>query len=297
MSLVELVRVETADGVRLDGALRQPDDSPARGSVDAFLLVHGTGSHFYDGGVLATFADQAASDGAAVLRINTRGHDIVAGERRRSRSPGDPWFGGAAFEDVLRCVDDLAAWTRLLTDRGHSRVALVGHSMGAVKVLLTAADAPPPGVCRIVAITPPRFRHAHWMNHPRADAFRAAFAEAQQRVAAGRGEEFMSIRQPLPLLITAAGFLRKYGPADDLDYVPRLPQLALPTLIVVGTKSIADSPAFDSLPHALTDASAANPLVTWQPIEGADTVYSGCADEPYHRARGWLEETRGHDGA
>jgi pimeloyl-ACP methyl ester carboxylesterase len=296
MGLVELVRVETADGVRLDGAYRQPDGNAAGGPVDAFLLVHGTGSNFYDGGVLETFAEQAARDGAAVLRVNTRGHDVVSNARRRKRSPGEPRFGGAAFEDVSECVHDLAAWTAFLTGRGCSRVALVGHSMGAVKVLLTAAGAPIPGVCRAIAVTPPRFCHAHWVAHPKADAFRDAFAESQRLVQSGRGAELMSIRQPMPLLITAEGFLRKYGPADDSDYVPRLPRLAVPALILVGSQSIADSPAFDSLPAALTSAGAANPRVAWQLVEGANTVYAGCADEPYRRARRWIESTRAADG-
>ena len=75
MSL-ELVRVVTNDEIYLDGALLLPDEGvTAELPVDAFLLVHGTGSNFYAPGVLETFARQAAEAGAPALRINTRGHD------------------------------------------------------------------------------------------------------------------------------------------------------------------------------------------------------------------------------
>ena len=42
--LVDLVRVTTADGVRLDGGLQTPADPPrSELSCQAALLVHGTG--------------------------------------------------------------------------------------------------------------------------------------------------------------------------------------------------------------------------------------------------------------
>ena len=58
---LELIRVTTNDELYLDGALLLPESEVSSSlPVDAFLLIHGTGSNFYAPGVLETFARQAA---------------------------------------------------------------------------------------------------------------------------------------------------------------------------------------------------------------------------------------------
>ena len=74
----ELCRVTTQDGLLLDGALRTPDQASDRLPIDAVLLVHGTGSNFTTPGVLETLAQQAVDAGLTSLRVNTRGHDLMA---------------------------------------------------------------------------------------------------------------------------------------------------------------------------------------------------------------------------
>src|SRR5262245_5486392 len=81
----ELIHVQTSDGLRLAGALHVPKRE-ATLPVDAFLLIHGTGSNFYAPGILETFAGQAVDAGCAVLRINTRGHDGIASIPTTGRS-------------------------------------------------------------------------------------------------------------------------------------------------------------------------------------------------------------------
>jgi hypothetical protein len=126
------------------------------------------------------------------------------------------------------------------------------------------------------------------MAHPKADAFRDDFARASEMVAEGRGEELISVKQPLPLELTAAGFLAKYGPHDDYDIIRHLPKLAVPTLVIVGDKSVATSPAFDGLPQAMEQLAASYPLLSFELVPGADTNYRDCLDEPFTIAAAWL---------
>ena len=46
--------------------------------VDAWLCIHGTGSNFYAASTLAGLAPKLLAGGSAVLRANTRGHDLLA---------------------------------------------------------------------------------------------------------------------------------------------------------------------------------------------------------------------------
>src|SRR4051812_20844740 len=97
--MLELVQVTTADGLRLDGLLdtpARPSDAPSAPTVDAWLLLHGTGSNFYSGGLLGSLATRLVAAGAVALRVNTRGHDQVSA----AYTPRGPRWIGAAFERV-----------------------------------------------------------------------------------------------------------------------------------------------------------------------------------------------------
>lgn len=276
------IRTKTADGVRLDGTIQQAAVAETSNDRTAWLLVHGTGSNFYSSGVLQAFAEQLVRGGYSVARINTRGHDIIS-----TQSGGrSPLSGGAAFESIAECVYDLRAWVDELIRRDFSRVVLVGHSMGGVKAIFSQTHDPHPNVAAVVGVSPPRFCHAEWQSSPQAGPFREHFRRATELVESGRGDELMRVEQPLPLWLTAAGFLAKYGPHDDYDFIPLLPRLTRPTLLIVGTESVASSPAFESIPDAVRQLS--QPQLRLQLVPGANTGYSGHLDVPGRLACEWF---------
>ena len=89
-SHVELCRVTTQDGLHLDGALRVPDQRATQLPIDACLLIHGTGSNFTAPGLMETFAHQAVDAGLVSLRVNTRGHDLMARISTNAGMTGPP---------------------------------------------------------------------------------------------------------------------------------------------------------------------------------------------------------------
>ena len=281
---VELIRTKTADGVLLDGSLQRADGPTASSKSTAWLLVHGTGSNFYSSGVLQVFAEQLVRGGHSVARINTRGHDIIS-----SLSGGrTPLSGGAAFESISDCVHDLRAWVDELIRRDFSRVVLVGHSMGGVKAIFSQAHDPHPNVVAVIGVSPPRFCHAEWQSSPQAAPFRDHFRHATELVESGRGDELMLVQQPLPLWLTAAGFLAKYGPHDEYDFIPLLSRLSCPTLLIVGTASVESSPAFESAPEAVRQFQASQSHLHLELVSGANTGYIGHLDTPPRLASEWF---------
>jgi pimeloyl-ACP methyl ester carboxylesterase len=281
---VELVRVETADGLFLDGSFQRPHQ---RGSlpVDAFLLIHGTGSNFYASGVLEKFSQQALAGGTAVLRVNTRGHDGISSIPGRNGTIR----GGATFERIADSPLDIAAWSDWLTNRGCEKPVLVGHSMGGVKAIYSQVQSGHASVKGIIGISPPRFAHERLAAHERAGPkFREEFARASDLLARGRGETLMAVTQPLPFVATASGYVEKYGPEDRYDYVPLLSRLACPALILIGSESVRTSAAFDGAPAAIAIAVASQTRIVGEVIEGANIHYAGCDAVPYLRAAAWL---------
>ncbi len=176
---LELVRVTTNDEIYLDGVLTLPEaGSSASLPVDAFLLVHGTGSNCYAPGLLETFAQQAAAAGVPALRMNTRGHDAICS----NPGPFGALRGGAAFESIADCRHDLHAWINELLRRGYRRIALVGHSMGGVKSIYTMSQAAHPAVKYVITLSAPRFQHASYRDHPQGEKFRDEYAAARNFV-------------------------------------------------------------------------------------------------------------------
>ncbi|MEK6238492.1 MAG: alpha/beta fold hydrolase [Planctomycetales bacterium] len=287
---VELLRVRAEDGLLLDGALHlpekvnPPDEKKASASfpVDAFLLVHGAGSNFYAPGVLETFALQAARFGVPAARINTRGHDGVCsipGEHGAAQ-------GGATFETVSDCRLDLRAWLDALADRGFRRIALTGHSLGAVKCCLAEADRSHPNTACVIALSPPRFHHQTFLSHPKGQAFREDYQRAKTLVDQGRPDELFRARQPTPFLAAAGGFVAKYGPDDPYDFLKCLPLISAPKFILVAERSMNRSPAFDGLPDAIAKSAATDCQVQVAP--DAEVGFSSCLEEPFARVESWL---------
>ncbi|REJ71946.1 MAG: alpha/beta hydrolase [Planctomycetota bacterium] len=283
-SHVELCRVTTKDGLLLDGALRVPEERTSQLPVDACLLVHGTGSNFTAPGLMETYALQALDAGIASLRVNTRGHDLMA----RIPTEKGSILGGAAYEHIDECRHDLTAWIDFLKERGYRRIALVGHSMGGVKSIFTVTKSSDAPVACLIAMSPPRFSHGAFQRHKLAGQFREDFRRADALVGRGEGETLLQVRQPMPLVMPASGFVAKYGPHDNFDIMRLLPHLRCPALVMIGTESARNSAAFDGLTEALRKMAAEKPWLTVQAVEGADISYAGHLAEPFERSIEWM---------
>jgi pimeloyl-ACP methyl ester carboxylesterase len=278
--LVDLVQVTTADGVRLHGALELPPatgtaESPGSASaVDVWLCIHGTGSSFYAAATLGGLAPKLLAGGAAVLRVNTRGHDVVC----TGPSAGGHALLGAAFERVDESPLDVRAWLGLLAERGFRRIGLLGHSMGAIKAIFALATDDAPSVAALAALSPPRLSYASFRASPRSEEFLKTYAAAEELVRAGRGDELMLVDFPLPFYISAAGYVDRYGPEERYNVLRLVQRVACPTLVTYGSAEVQANEAFRGMPEAVEAlATPANALEV-AVIAGADHIYTGCHD-------------------
>jgi alpha-beta hydrolase superfamily lysophospholipase len=267
--LVDLVQATTRDDVRLDGAF-QAGVSPSL-AVDAFLLVHGTGGNFYSSTLLDALAERLLAMGCGVLRGNTRGHDLMsnAATARGGRRQG------AAYEVLDDCRHDLAAWVGWLKQHAGPRVGLLGHSSGALKCLYAQAHEPDPAVARLVAVSPPRLSYSWFCQSDKAAEFRNTFQQAQALVAAGEPGSLLDVRLPLPFVVTAAGYVEKYGPDERYNYLTFLGRIGCPTLVTLGEVEAAGNMAFQGAAEA---AAQAAPRVRVETVPGADHFYTGARE-------------------
>ncbi len=284
--LVDLVRVVSSDGVRLDGALRLPDDAAAADDIalDALLLVHGAGASFYASSLLEAVAVRALKLGLAALVVNTRGHDILY---MAATSQG-PRLHGAARESVADCALDFQAWLDLLRKRGLTRIGLVGHSLGAIKGVYALAQSNPPDVAALVAISPARLSYKHFCEGGGAESFLETMRKARAHVDRGAGDTLMEVQFPIPYVVSAAAYVDKYGPAELYNIVPLVQGLKCPTLFVFGGQEVQDHLAFQGLPEDIASGADGRPGVSVATIAGGDHVYSAVRAEMLACLEDWL---------
>jgi alpha-beta hydrolase superfamily lysophospholipase len=288
--LVDLVQTTTRDGLRLDGAYQEPARSKAPVlPLDGVCLLHGTGSNFYGSTLLESLVERLLTLGCAALRVNTRGHDAVS---TASTARGGRRLG-AAYETVDECRHDIAAWLEWLRGRTGPRVGLLGHSMGAVKCLYAAAHEPDLHPACVVALSPPRLSYEWFCSGPRRAEFLEAYALAERHVEAGQPGALLDVKFPLPYLVTAAGYLEKYGPDERFNYLCFAGRVPCPVLCTFGSGEVESNVAFQGAPEAVRALAARHGALAEVVIPGADHFYTGLRAEVASRVENWLQTALG----
>lgn len=225
---ISLVRARTRDGIWLDGVLAEP-----RGRRNTALVwVHGLGSVFSSGQpLIRALSARLTAAGVAYLKLNNRGHDLVARGGRR--------LVGSAFERFGDSVEDIRTTIALARRAGYRTVILAGHSTGANKVLHYAARGRDRRVRGLILLGP--------VSDIAGERKRIGPRELARRVAVA---ERIARRDPDALVPRAFGlrsarrYLSLYRPGEAEDVFPyyrpnarwtALRRVRLPIAAIVGS--------------------------------------------------------------
>jgi alpha/beta superfamily hydrolase len=252
-------------------------------NIDGFCLVHGAGGNFYGSTLFDAVAARLVELGSGVLRINTRGHDGIS---TAVTGRGGLRLGGA-YEVVDECRHDIAAWLDWLRQRTGPRLGLIGHSLGAVKCLCALAHEPALAPACVIALSPPRLSHSWFCTGASRAEFLETCRRAEQHVADGNPAALMEVKVPLPFVITAAGYLEKYGPDERYNLLNLITALPCAALMTFGALEVAGNIAFQELPDALGRLAPKHPLAVMT-IPEADHFYTGCRPELIDAVVQWL---------
>jgi pimeloyl-ACP methyl ester carboxylesterase len=280
--MVDLVRVDTADGVRLDGALRTPTVGlDARLGLDLVICHHGVGGNFYHQSFFDDLGALLLEAGCAVLRVSSRGHDLAY------RGPRGKL--GAEYEIVDDSRFDWRAWLNFAESSGYRRVGVWGHSLGAVKTIYYAAVERDPRVVCAVASSPPRFAYDAYVASIDGARFKTDMERAQQLVAAAQPDAIIDAAVPLVTTFTARTYVDKYGRASRYDILARVQDSTVPLLVTLGELEI-DGLAFRDLAAAGPTLHEASPHLSYRLVAGADHSYANRVPELWDAFTGWLTE-------
>lgn len=226
---VELVDLTTPDGLELNGALYPAGEAgTSKGPVEAFVLVHHNGGSLF-APHMRRLGEGLSAAGYAVLGLNNRGSSMVSRTVREPRR-----MVGSAYEIVDDCRLDLGAaigW--LERERGYERIGLLGHSVGALKVLYYQAHEQDPRVKAVVAMSAPMLGYEERLAGPEGPSLLTNARRAEKLLAEGRGEELACEDQSG--IYTARAFLDKFGPANRYYVMDWIGQVKVPVLLLTGS--------------------------------------------------------------
>lgn len=281
--LVDLVRITTRDGCQLDGILQRPENAGKTG-IDVWCLVHGTGGNFYQSSLFDFLVARLLAQGSAVLRINTRGHDGIS----TAVSARGGLRLGAAYEIVDDCRHDLAGWVAWLKENVGPRVGLLGHSMGGLKCLYAAAHEAEMKPSCVVGISPPHLSYGWFCESEQRGRFLSHYEQAEKFAEAGKSTELIEVALPLPMVISAGGYLDKYGPQEKYNYLTFIAAVRCPILVLVGEIEVARNVAFQQVPTRLAELAQKRGNLAHQIIPGADHFYTGVRDQAWSALENWM---------
>jgi pimeloyl-ACP methyl ester carboxylesterase len=275
--LEEFVTTVTEDGLALDGAAVRPD-----GGADkqlAVVWIHGFTGKFYEPFIL-TIGRALAGAGYTLVTGNNRGHHCGA---MMARTDGQPMLAGGWWEQLEQAPHDVAAWIDCTAALGFRRVALLGHSLGAMKVPYYQAQRQDPRVGGVILASPPLAA-----GRPAAEAMR----QAEALVAQGRGQDllpwgslggFSTISAETRLSRTRTlPHIYGEGTAD-----PAIAQIRCPVFALYGTEEPTVGTAADL--ETIRRAARAAARVETRMFEGADHLYRGHETEVAAALVPWLD--------
>lgn len=279
--LVDLMNVTTSDGIRLDGIFFQPAREMSRqGPVDAVLLIHGSRGNFYTRSTTA-MAEDLRAKGYACLAMNTAAHDTVWVNGTDGR------YYGNAFDILDRCRLDLRAGIDYLWGLGYRHIALLGHSMGAVRVAYYAATEKDDRVATVIPISPVRLSYSYYMASKDAREFQGIINRADQLEAEGKANELMmDVRFPILQPFSAASYLDKHGPAERYNLVTLAPNIRIPMFVVAG--SLETHTRLRDIARDMALAAVNSPKAEYLVIEGGDHSLNNRRKECSAAVLNWL---------
>ena len=263
---IEMVRLQTADGITLTGVLRRPHTVRKKAGV---VMIHGYSGNFYSG-IMAFLPEAIADCGFAVLALNMRDHDRV---------PKKNLFEKNRY-DIAAAVDEMAR-------RGYRPMYLYGHSMGTNRVLYYQTVTKDPRIAGMILTGPPGNLYKWNVRIFGQESAARVLGHAMELKGNGKGNEWMLIDLgPLgKTLYTANHLVSLRGPETVSDPFKNIAKISKPILIVHG---LADRLALPEMADQLRQSAGTETQVKVVKIAGANHRFGGSQQELSDTICRWL---------
>lgn len=234
-SFSSLVQVTTVDGLLLQGYYSQDSQDTA------VLFIHGFTGNFYENYFTHIISNNLRAHSISFLTGNTRGCEKI---KDLELTNGKIKTIGARYELLEESPLDIDAWIQFLLDMGHSKIILMGHSLGTMKAVRYLHEGKhAKNIAKLVLLAP--FDKNRLLEDYIKKPLQDLLVQAKQKVKEGLGEEIITPDFD-NTNVSYQTFLSWYS-QDDLGKMwdfshpeydfPILNGIKVPTKVIVGSNN------------------------------------------------------------
>lgn len=295
MQQMDLIFTTTSDDLNLPGIYY-----PTNSKDICILFVHGMSGFFLENYFGHVFGRLAQDYNFGYIYTHNRGYAHI-NDIRTSELKADGGFnskrGGAVYERFEGCVPDIDAWLEKGRELGYKKFIVIGHSLGAPKIIHHFHKKRPSDVIGLVLASP-----GDMVGLVKKTEYQPNYLdllhEARQNVVEGKPEKLLSGKVWDWYVLSSQTFLDLFeegGPADVLpvfdnpEHFPELESVNVPIFCIMGEHDDIAIRTLEEDMELLKTKATNSPLFDTYLLPGANHGYEGKESEFAQKVIEWVK--------
>jgi len=271
---MELIDVVNSQNITLRGGFW----SNVRSKDTCVLFVPGMAGNFIENKFIQVLGEECEKNGIAFLCGHNQGSfQICDLPYSNNECEKTSVRRGAAFEMFDDCIADISAYVDYITKCGFSNIVLIGHSLGANKVIYYLSKNNKKTINKYVLLSPQDITLLLETD----ENYKELYSEAREKVANGSPDKFLSEFFGGWCAMSAKRYVDLYENqnARNLPIVSgvgsfkQLKSIQKPLLVIAGSEDDIYPSNISTLLEQQTIEADNQKLSTWKIIDGANHTY------------------------
>lgn len=279
--MYQLVKVTTADNLQLSGLYQD-------GSVEktAYILIHGFTADFYSHPFYHTIAAKLKIAHSALILAQNRGTGL---HTEFIMPNGEGKYLGSFYEKIEEAHLDISAFIKLLLEEGYTKIGLIGHSLGTIKVVRYLFEGEyKNNISELILLAP--FDKNAFMERKAPGQRNKFLSSAKDMIDSGHGRDIVPVPEYEDYPMTYENYVSWYED-NDLSNMwdfyrkgygfPILQKIDIPVKVIIGENDeFTTYPEFDETPAKILEIMKKhlNKCQTFL-VEDSNHTYFGHEDE------------------
>lgn len=234
----DLIQVFTNDDIKLTGLFKNGETSKT-----AHIFIHGFTGDFFAQDFFHTIAEEINTQGHAFILAQTRGTGMHTEFLTRDNNAR---YIGSFYERIEEAHLDISAFISFLKAEGYTKIELIGHSLGTLKVVRYLFEGEHKNTIEKLILLAPFDKNA-FMERKAPGKLKEFLQVAEEKIAAGKGTEVVPLPEYEDYAMSYTTFLSWYNQSNlsciwdfyKKDYeFPILKQITIPVKVILGDKDI-----------------------------------------------------------
>lgn len=241
----DLIQLFTTDEIKLTGLYKSGDKAKT-----AYIFIHGFTGDFFAQDFFHTISKEVNAQGHAFILVQTRGTGMHTEFLKKDNTEK---YIGSFYERIEEAHLDISAFISFLKAEGYTKIGLIGHSLGTIKVVRYLFEGEyKNNIEKLILLAP--FDKNAFMERKAPGKLKVFLQVAEEKIAAGKGTEIVPLPEYEDYAMSYTTFLSWYN-QSDLSFIwdfykknykfPILKQITIPVKVILGDKDIfVDYPEF-----------------------------------------------------